>query len=109
MKREGTKHDQGKLRYDLISAVGMEELAKVYTYGAKKYADHNWRKGIKWSFLKVLHIQKIRTLFEKVFVKENLIAIPQKRKHKHTANRYTTTLESVDYFDEYYFKNSNKP
>jgi len=54
--------------------------------------------------LKVLHIQKIRTFFEKVFEKENLIAIPQKRKHKHTANRYTTTLESVVYFDEYYLK-----
>lgn len=46
---EGTKHDGEKLRYDLISPIGLEAIAAVYTFGAKKYEDHNWRKGIKWS------------------------------------------------------------
>lgn len=46
---EGTKHDSGKLRFDLIPTYPLEELARVYTIGAKKYDDHNWRKGILYS------------------------------------------------------------
>jgi hypothetical protein len=45
---EGRKDDQGKLRYDLIPAGPLQELANVYTYGAGKYADRNWENGIKW-------------------------------------------------------------
>lgn len=48
---EGIKHDTGKLRYDLIPADALEELAKVYTMGAKKYGDRNWEKGMDWSRL----------------------------------------------------------
>lgn len=47
----GTKYDDGKLRYDLIPAYPMEQLAAVYTFGAHKYADYNWAKGIKYSRL----------------------------------------------------------
>lgn len=43
----GTKFDQDKPRMDLIDSEAMEELAKVLTFGAKKYAEDNWRKGIK--------------------------------------------------------------
>ena len=46
---EGCKDDSGKLRYDLVSEVGLRRVTEVYTFGAKKYADHNWRKGIAWS------------------------------------------------------------
>jgi hypothetical protein len=46
---EGTKYDQGKERYDLIDAYALDQLAKVYTFGAGKYEDNNWRKGMKWS------------------------------------------------------------
>lgn len=45
---EGRKDDKGKLRYDLIPAYPLEELAWVYTMGAQKYADRNWEKGISW-------------------------------------------------------------
>ena len=31
---------------DLLDADALEGLAKVLTFGAKKYAAHNWRKGI---------------------------------------------------------------
>jgi hypothetical protein len=48
LKIEGVKKDHGKLRYDLIPPEGMEELARVYTIGASKYADRNWELGIKW-------------------------------------------------------------
>lgn len=45
---EGRKDDTGKLRYDLIPPEALEELARVYTIGAKKYSDRNWEKGMSW-------------------------------------------------------------
>lgn len=45
----GVKYDAGKPRMDLISPFAMEELGKVLAYGAKKYADRNWEKGISYS------------------------------------------------------------
>jgi hypothetical protein len=48
---EGTKHDSGKPMMDLLDPLAMEQLAKVLTFGAQKYAAHNWRKGIKQSRL----------------------------------------------------------
>lgn len=45
---EAAKFDGGKSRYDLIAAHPLELLARVYTFGAKKYADEDWRKGIGW-------------------------------------------------------------
>ena len=45
----GIKNDTGKLRYDLIPTESEEGLAQVYTYGAGKYDDRNWEKGIKYS------------------------------------------------------------
>ena len=47
--KEGTKLDTGKLRYDLLSTVSLEELVKVLTFGSIKYEDRNWEKGIKFS------------------------------------------------------------
>jgi hypothetical protein len=46
--KEGVKYDQGKMRYDLIPVLPLYELARVYTIGAKKYDDNNWRKGIQF-------------------------------------------------------------
>jgi len=40
---EGVKHDGDKLRMDLIPPEIIEELARVLTYGAKKYSDDNWK------------------------------------------------------------------
>lgn len=48
-KPEGVKYDDGKLRFDLIPAFALEQLAAIYTMGAAKYADRNWEKGIKYS------------------------------------------------------------
>jgi len=45
---EGIKDDTAKLRFDLIPAQVLEDLARVYTVGAEKYADRNWEKGISW-------------------------------------------------------------
>ncbi len=42
----GTKHDQNKLRYDLLPPEALEEIVKVLTFGTDKYKDRNWEKGI---------------------------------------------------------------
>ena len=47
-KIEGIKFDQEKPRMDLLDAYALIETAKVMTFGASKYEDHNWRKGMKY-------------------------------------------------------------
>ena len=49
MTDKGIKHDQDKLRFDLIPVSAIEELARVYTQGAQKYGEYNWNKGLSWS------------------------------------------------------------
>lgn len=45
------KEDGEKNRLDLLPVGPLEDIAEILTFGAKKYADHNWRKGFKWSRL----------------------------------------------------------
>ena len=47
----GRKFDSNKLRFDLIPVEPLQELARVYTIGAKKYGDRNWENGLSWSRL----------------------------------------------------------
>lgn len=35
--------------YSLIPWEAMDEIAKVYAFGAKKYSAENWRKGYEWN------------------------------------------------------------
>ena len=42
----GNKHDDHKIRMDLIPKEALYSIAKALTFGAKKYGDHNWREGI---------------------------------------------------------------
>ena len=58
---KGTKNDSGKLRYDLIPWFGHKELARVFTIGAKKYGDSNWRGGFKWGRV----VRALQSHFEK--------------------------------------------
>lgn len=44
----GTKQDADKLRYDLVPPDALEEITKVLTFGATKYAARNWENGISW-------------------------------------------------------------
>lgn len=37
-------------RFDLLPWDALEEVARVYAYGAKKYADRNWEKGYPWGW-----------------------------------------------------------
>lgn len=43
------KDTAGKTRYDLIPSEAEEQVAEVFTYGAKKYAAHNYRLGRAYS------------------------------------------------------------
>lgn len=48
MKAGGVKADDGKLRIDLIPPEVIFALASVLTFGANKYSDRNWEKGMRW-------------------------------------------------------------
>lgn len=37
-------------RFDLVPANPLEEVARVYGFGASKYSDNNWRKGYPWGW-----------------------------------------------------------
>ncbi len=47
----GVKHDAGKPRVDLLDPQALEGLAAVLTFGAQKYAAHNWRGGMPYGRL----------------------------------------------------------
>lgn len=38
--------DADSVRYDLISPIGLRQLAETYAEGAEKYGDNNWKKGL---------------------------------------------------------------
>jgi hypothetical protein len=48
---QGTKHDQGKPRLELIPSIALFESGKVLAFGANKYSPWNWSKGIVFSRL----------------------------------------------------------
>ena len=64
MSEQGRKYDGGKLRYDLIPVLALEEMVKGLTYGTIKYDDNNWVKvpeGRKRYLAAALrHIQEYR-------------------------------------------------
>lgn len=45
----GLRFNKGKLRYDLIHPVAQQGLVEVLSFGATKYEDRNWEKGLSWS------------------------------------------------------------
>jgi hypothetical protein len=42
-REEGRKFDDGKPRWDLLPFGPVEDVVRVLTFGAKKYADNNWQ------------------------------------------------------------------
>ena len=49
----GRKYDGEKLRWDLLPWEPTEEVVKVLTFGAKKYAPNNWKyvPGRRWRYI----------------------------------------------------------
>ncbi|MCC6178832.1 MAG: dATP/dGTP diphosphohydrolase domain-containing protein [Phycisphaerales bacterium] len=48
---EAVKQDTDKARWDLVPFDAMDEVAQVFTYGARKYSDRNWELGMAWGRL----------------------------------------------------------
>ena len=46
-KGVGVKYDGDKPRMTLVPHDVLYEVAKVFTYGAAKYSDHNWADGMR--------------------------------------------------------------
>lgn len=45
---EGRKDDQGKNRLELIPPELLTAIGSILTFGAEKYDDRNWEKGMDW-------------------------------------------------------------
>lgn len=45
----GARYNVGKADWSLMPTHLLEEVVRVWEYGAKKYAAWNWAKGMKWS------------------------------------------------------------
>ena len=49
-KGSGARFNDGKPAFDLVPLVALEDCAKVFEYGRRKYASWNWAKGFSvWS------------------------------------------------------------
>lgn len=55
----GIKHDQDKPEMDLVPMEAIEEIAKVLSFGAKKYSPGNWAKGISYRRLSAAALRHI--------------------------------------------------
>lgn len=47
-KGSGARYNEGKPDFSLIPLCTMEDEARVWSYGKKKYAAWNWCKGMDW-------------------------------------------------------------
>lgn len=51
VNKGGVKKDMGKLRWSLLPWDAVEEVVRVLMFGAEKYADRNWEKGMEYGRL----------------------------------------------------------
>lgn len=51
-------------RYDLIPWAALDVVARIYSFGATKYDDHNWRRGIDWGDHYAALIRHARAFWE---------------------------------------------
>jgi len=47
--KEGRKDDSGKTPWHLMPPDALNQIAQVLEFGANKYGDRNWEKGMHWS------------------------------------------------------------
>lgn len=46
MENKGERNNKGKARWSLVDFKSMEPMVRVLEFGAKKYEDDNWSKGL---------------------------------------------------------------
>lgn len=46
---EGSRYNEGKLKWSLISWKALEPMVEVLMFGANKYDNWNWTKGLKYT------------------------------------------------------------
>lgn len=46
-QNEADRYNAGKLRWSLVDFPSLEDMVKVLEFGANKYSDNNWKKGLK--------------------------------------------------------------
>ena len=44
----GERHNENKLRWSLVSWRALWPMVSVLMFGAEKYSDNNWKKGLPW-------------------------------------------------------------
>ena len=49
MMQKAKKHDQEKPRYSTVPIAALNDVIKSFTYGAQKYDDYNYSKGMNHS------------------------------------------------------------
>ena len=47
--QDDLKFDHGKLRHDLVPPEVVNAIAAVLTFGATKYGERGWQRGMDWS------------------------------------------------------------
>lgn len=45
----GARFNTGKLKWGLVSWRALAPMVRVLMFGAEKYDDHNWKKGLKYT------------------------------------------------------------
>ncbi len=60
----GVKHDSGKDPWHLVPWDAVRGIVKVMAFGAQKYSDRNWEKGMDWHRLWRAAINHLTAWFE---------------------------------------------
>ena len=45
----GDRFNTGKLKWSLVSWRALAPMVRVLMFGAEKYDDHNWKRGLKYT------------------------------------------------------------
>ena len=45
----GDRFNTGKLKWSLVSWKALAPMVRVLMFGAEKYDDHNWKRGLKYT------------------------------------------------------------
>jgi 5'(3')-deoxyribonucleotidase len=59
----GKRFNENKTRYDLMPNMALKNVSDVFTFGAKKYGERNWQRGMKWTTMMASlerHLQAIK-------------------------------------------------